>query len=546
MQPSIPSAAIRASLSAISRVWKATGPEFFLEEIDDSTILASGDFLITVVFHLKETSEDTPLFEAIVRAEESKRLQEEADVAKKESSSSSLPARITLDDALSLIAPANDDDVDAVDEEEEEEEDATRPPPPQHRPVVPPQLCVSFVVSVVGQQSGGGNELLVFENDELPGSKKAPRSVCFELFGNGSNGDTFAWSFINEDDFEKDASPLQSLKIVAATSFRHRFVDLDTKKWVYDRKEVVERSWILTSIDMPFPHELIELNLDYLANFLLLGILIPETLHNDLADCVETRGLCRRAMLLERYEAEGKLKPLKLTKAKVETIISTASKLHHLAHVGHIGIIVESSLIVGGAAYDAVYDPQNLARNAKKRGKLATAATAGGIIGGVVGVLIPIPGLFLALSVAGSYAGRWIAGKFITDDGTELPDVVPVGGLRSENDEVTEVIQDFDEDAPVWKKTWNRLTQAKKQNSQKALPAPPTSALLLIEQPQVRTRRWRKCNNSHFFFRLNNQKRKLSLFLLEHLHQEKSRKMERLCHGRTRKCGLRRYKKKEE
>ena len=75
---------------------------------------------------------------------------------------------------------------------------------------------------------------------------------------------------------------------------------------------------------MPFPHELIESNLDYLvrrkkfdfhgrserggktkANFLLLGILIPETLSDELADCVESSGLCRRAMLLERYESEG-------------------------------------------------------------------------------------------------------------------------------------------------------------------------------------------------------------------------------------------------
>jgi hypothetical protein len=53
--------------------------------------------------------------------------------------------------------------------------------------------------------------------------------------------------------------------------------------------EAVERCWILTSIDMPFPHELVESNLDYLANFILLGILIPETLSSDLADCVETR-----------------------------------------------------------------------------------------------------------------------------------------------------------------------------------------------------------------------------------------------------------------
>ncbi len=88
--------------------------------------------------------------------------------------------------------------------------------------------------------------------------------------------------------------------------------------------------------------------------------------------------------------------------------------------IGHIGVLIESGIVVGGAAYDAVYDPQNLLRNAKRRSKLAAASTAGAVIGGVVGVLIPIPGLFIAMSMAGSVAGRWIAGKFVTEDGKEI------------------------------------------------------------------------------------------------------------------------------
>jgi hypothetical protein len=149
MEANIPSAAIRASLSAISRVWKNTGPEFFLEEVDDSTVMAEGDLIITVVFHLKETGEDTPLFQAMTLAEEKKQQEKE------KMASSPLPSRITLDDALSLISPENDDD---IDEEEEEEEQPQRPPPPKERPPVPPQLCVSFVVSVVGQQAGAKKE----------------------------------------------------------------------------------------------------------------------------------------------------------------------------------------------------------------------------------------------------------------------------------------------------------------------------------------------------------------------------------------------------
>ncbi len=475
MQQSIPTAAIRASLSAISRVWKSTGPEFLLEEIDGGTILTEGDFLLTVVFHLKETAQDTPLFVAMTKQAEEK--------LEKETAPSPLPKAVTLEDTLSLISPADD-----LEEEDEQEEAATTEadvavshPAPPERPPVPPQLCVSFVVSVAGKQPASSGDMLQFDQTSDNKQKEKDASVCFELFGNGSGaGEGFVWSFINDDNFRSagNESPLTSLKIVSATSFRHRYVNLHPR-WTYDRRECVERCWILTSIDMPFPHELIESNLDYLANFLMLGILIPETLGDDLADCVERQGLCRHAVLLEAYEQQAKLKPLKLTKPKTETIINAVAKLHHLAHVGHIGIIVESSLVVGGAAYDAVYDPQNLARNAKRRGKLATAATAGGIIGGVVGVLIPIPGLFIAFSVAGSMAGRWIAGKFITDEGQELPDVIPVGGVRSENDDdkLVEVVQDFDEDAPLWKKTWNRLTNPKKAQKQ-------TSAIALIEETQ--------------------------------------------------------------
>ncbi len=107
--------------------------------------------------------------------------------------------------------------------------------------------------------------------------------------------------------------------------------------------------------------------------------------------------------------------------------MTTLKPLHHLLHhsshavrIGHIGVLIESGIVVGGAAYDAVYDPQNLLRNAKRRSKLAAASTAGAVIGGVVGVLIPIPGLFIAMSMAGSVAGRWIAGKFVTEDGKEI------------------------------------------------------------------------------------------------------------------------------
>ena len=37
-----------------------------------------------------------------------------------------------------------------------------------------------------------------------------------------------------------------------------------------------------------------------------------------------------------------------------------------------------------------------------------------------MGVLIPIPGLFFAVSAAGSVGAKWVAGKFINSDGEEL------------------------------------------------------------------------------------------------------------------------------
>ena len=43
------------------------------------------------------------------------------------------------------------------------------------------------------------------------------------------------------------------------------------------------------------------------------------------------------------------------------------------------------------------------------------------------------------------------------------------------------VQKDFDEDAPVWKKTWNRLIQPKKAQLKRPT-TPQNSALLLIEQ----------------------------------------------------------------
>jgi|JI10StandDraft_1071094.scaffolds.fasta_scaffold859712_1 hypothetical protein len=203
MKASVPSAAIRASLSAISRVWKSTGPEFLLEEIDDSTVLLQGDFLITVVFHLRETAQSSPLYEAMMRAQEK---QEEQKRKEEENAAGALPKSMTLEDALSLISPSYDEDDDNEDDagkREEEDEEAERrkevesserrPPPPSHRPDVPPQLVVSFVVSMVGQQAGGqSNELLKFVDENAPVQSEkagAPKSVCFELFGNGASGD---------------------------------------------------------------------------------------------------------------------------------------------------------------------------------------------------------------------------------------------------------------------------------------------------------------------------------------------------------------------
>jgi hypothetical protein len=104
-------------------------------------------------------------------------------------------------------------------------------------------------------------------------------------------------------------------------------------------------------------------------------------------------------------------------------------------------------------------------------------------------VLIPIPGLFFAVGAAGSVGARWIAGKFITEDGEEHADIIPMGGVRSENDQdnLEEVTQNFDEDNPLkmyWNKFSDKMNEKKKKGPSTAQPAPVEVATdSLIELP---------------------------------------------------------------
>lgn len=199
----------------------------------------------------------------------------------------------------------------------------------------------------------------------------------------------------------------------------------------------------------------------------------------ELRDCVDVQDLRVTTIHDNDFveQQKKKLNPLKLRK---NTKLQNVS--HHVAEVGLMkeflsrnqGVIAEES-----SEMDVIYDPNDLAKAAKKWGKLTKAAAIGNIvycfvasslflffsffftgaaIGGGVGVCIPIPGLFFLISFAGSLAGRWIAGKFITDDGVELEDVVPILGVRGDNDDESlfEIVQDFDEDAPPLEATWNK------------------------------------------------------------------------------------------
>ncbi len=48
-----PPATLRACMGAVSKIWKMTGPDFYFEQVDDSAKLEQGDFILTVIFHLK-------------------------------------------------------------------------------------------------------------------------------------------------------------------------------------------------------------------------------------------------------------------------------------------------------------------------------------------------------------------------------------------------------------------------------------------------------------------------------------------------------------
>lgn len=259
-----------------------------------------------------------------------------------------------------------------------------------------------------------------------------------------------SWSFVTPG-----MASLQHLRIIATSSFRHRYDD-ELTRMSFNRVECVERCRVLNMPDMPFPTELVNGNLDLLANLLMLG-LVPVTVAPQLSEELERRSLARGIVTLEQMTR--KADPSHRLRMKKPSVIEIASKLkplHHLLHtgaphafrIGHVGLIIESGVVVGGAAYDAVYDPQNLMSNVKRRSKLAAASTVGGLVAGGLSLLIPIPGLFIPVSMAGSVAARWIAGKFITEDGKELKDVVPVGRLREDEEGVLEVVQEMEEDDP--------------------------------------------------------------------------------------------------
>jgi hypothetical protein len=220
----------------------------------------------------------------------------------------------------------------------------------------PPQLCVSFLISVADK--GSTNELLDFDEADAKvcsglcvfllnsaitqkGIKRVPS--CLEIFCDGlqvgPDPDNafmggipgavkkiagFQWRLV-----EERVNPLKELRIVSATTFRHRYVELDPKKWVFDRQRCLERCWFLQNVEMPFPKGLVELNLDYLANFLMLGLVIPETLGYDLSHAVENRELCSYAVRLSEKDMKKSIKPLKLRKA-----VRPYHVVHHLSNIG--------------------------------------------------------------------------------------------------------------------------------------------------------------------------------------------------------------------
>lgn len=252
-----------------------------LEECSTESELFFGDFLITVIFHLIDTPEDTPIYQAL-KEKASKKAQEGGSASK---------SFIEEDDALgrtSIDLDQLESDLDKMLPVESEspifEETAVPKPKEAKKPdfECPPQLCVSFLVTVVNRK-GKLKELLNFLGGE---EKKEPEEegegeidACLELFCDGTKVGVADGSFLNQGPFavkklvgfdwklveESEKNPLDEIRFVSATTFRHKYSDC-----VYDRRDCIERCSILTSIDMPFPKELIQTNLDYVVFFLVL------------------------------------------------------------------------------------------------------------------------------------------------------------------------------------------------------------------------------------------------------------------------------------
>ena len=201
-----------------------------------------GDVILTVIFHLKETPLEAPIYDALNRQQ--KQTEEDARHHKRD----------RLEATLDYIAPGDERDdseeEEEADEDEEEFDDedssgrlsipdlGTTPPQvtmsdaPKFKPrrpvrqLAPPQLCVSFLISVADVQPERRSLLKFDEDDDGDNgeSGRMVRPVCLEVFGDGldaAEGKGFRWRLVEESEMTKEKSPLQSLKIVSASSFRH-------------------------------------------------------------------------------------------------------------------------------------------------------------------------------------------------------------------------------------------------------------------------------------------------------------------------------------
>ncbi len=193
-----------------------------------------------------------------------------------------------------------------------------------------PELCASFMIAVADQDD---TELLTFQDETAvldPDGRKAmgvlslaialqlcvraccfcvslqlraaelagARPVVFELYGDGIHSSEagsrgIEWGFVT-----RDQEALKELRIISTASFRHVYTNPETVS-NFNRLECFERCRILTSIDMPFPHEMLSKNVDLLANMLMLG-LVPVDAPEDLVQCLESRSLTRGVITKEQ------------------------------------------------------------------------------------------------------------------------------------------------------------------------------------------------------------------------------------------------------